>query len=191
MIEQDYIHTDLSESEDKLLNNKLAIFNPDCPEIGNMEKQAYEYIQLSGAESLVYLRVNDLGVQDEVWEEESKVLYDMPVMVKGQFVPDPLRTSLKKWGVDTDAKFKINYSRAELITRFGVRLIRSGDVIEIPHGSLIQTQNTEYIDGLIGRADKFRVVNAYDAGNYNYSTWLYWVCVIELLSGDISIRPQD
>lgn len=171
------------------VRNNVAIFDDTNPEIARMEREALEYISISGADTKVYLRVNDLGSVDEVWEEDSQPLYQQFVPVRGQFSPEEMSLALNKWGYESNAKFNVNYSRANLLSLFGVRMIRVGDVIEIPHNTLTQTQNTEYLDGQIGLADKFRVLKATDTGNYNYR-WLYWTCTVELLTGNISIRPD-
>jgi hypothetical protein len=170
-------------------NSKANISN-QTNEIALMEQQAFDYINQSGVETLIFSRVNDLGNVDPVWEEDSEPIYDQPVPIKGQFVPEEMSTALKKWGVESISKFKVNYSRAQLLDIFGKRLIRSGDVIRIPHNTLVQTQNTEFVDGEFGLADKFRVIDAFDAGNFNFR-WLYWVCIVELLTADITVRPPD
>lgn len=187
MSNQEYVSLQMSDVEE---TSKLAIFDDENPEISMMEQQALEYINLSGAETRVYLRVNDLGKVDDVWEEDNDPLYESPVPVRGQFVPEKMSAALKKWGYESNSKFEINFSRANLLALFNVRLIRIGDVIEIPHNTLVQTQNTEFIDGKIGMADKFRVLDAKDTGNFNYR-WLYWTCTVELLTGDITVRPPD
>jgi hypothetical protein len=176
-------------SDQEKLSSPLSIFDQNNPEIANMERQALDYIHTSGAWTQVYLRSNALLEVDEVWEEDANPVYDLPKPFKGQFAPEPMSAALNKWGYEANTKFKINYSRAELLDALGNRLIRAGDVIAIPHNTLIQQQNTEFVDGPIGLADKFRVVGAQDIGNYNYR-WLYWTCTVELLTGDITVRPE-
>ena len=180
---------DIGRSDTDRENSKANISNQNA-DIAYMEKQAIDFIYESGLHTLVYLRVNDLGNVDVVWEEDNDPLYHQPVKVKGQFVPEQMVTSLKKWGVESETKFKINYSRAQLLNMLGTRLIRKGDVIKIDHNTLVQTQNTEFIDGEFGVADKFRVIDAFDTGNFNYR-WLYWTCIVESLTGDITVRPDD
>lgn len=174
-------------------NNLTSMFDPDNPEIANMEREAYNYIHQAGAPTEIYLRTSDLGAVDDVWEEDNNPIYDSPVPVKGQFVPEKMSTALVKFGVESNAKFDVHYSRAELLDLFGNRLIRSGDVIDIPHNTLVQTQNTEFVDGKFGLATKFRVLEARDTGNFNYR-WLYWTCTVELLTGkmnnEITVRSD-
>lgn len=176
--------------DSQIYNSKLSIYNDENPEIARMEREAFNYIQQSGAITYIYLRTEDLGKVDPVWEEDADPTYYSAVSVKGQFVPEKMSTALKKWGVDSDTKFEVNYSRAQLLSLFGDRLIRMGDVIQIPHNTLVQTQNTEFIDGQMGLADKFRIIDARDSGNFNYR-WLYWTCTVELLTGDITVRPRS
>lgn len=172
------------------VNSKLAIYDPDDPSIANMERQALQYIDHSGAETKIYIRTNDLGQIDDVWEENANPVYELPVPTKGQFAPEKMSAALNKWGYEANTNFEVNFSRANLLGLFGTRLIRKGDVIEIPHNTLVQTQNTEFVDGRLGCADKFRVLGARDTGNYNYR-WLYWTCTVELLTGDITVRPPE
>lgn len=185
MSDQDYSSINNTE-----VTSKLAIYDDLNPHIAYMEKQALEYIFSSGADLKIYLRVNDLGKVDDVWEEDNEPLYDQPVQLRGQFVPEKMSAALNKWGYESNSKFDVNFSRANLLAHFGVRLVRIGDVIEIPHNTLVQTQNTEYIDGRFGLANKFRVLDARDTGNFNYR-WLYWTCTVELLTGDITVRPPN
>jgi hypothetical protein len=56
------------------------------------------------------------------------------------------------------------------------RLITVGDVIEIPFNA----------PKLRGPA-RFRVLNAYDSGNWQYR-WLYYTAVCELLTGDDALQ---
>jgi hypothetical protein len=170
-------------------NSEIALYDESNPEILYMEQEAFQYIKDSGVPVFVYTRVNDLGKIDSVWEEDSDPLYDNPIPVYGQYVPEAMSVVLKKWGVDAQTQFLIHFSRANLLAVFGNRLIRQGDVIEIPHNTLVQTQNTEFIDGPFGCLDKFRVISAKDTGNYNYR-WLYWTCTVEVLSSDISVKVE-
>lgn len=178
-----------NRSESQVDRSKANISNQD-QEIALMERHAFDYIFQSGIDSLIFLRSNDLGNVDAVWEEDNEPIYEQPVPTKGLFAPEKMTTALKKWGIESNTKFEIHYSRANLLDLFGKRLIRKGDVIRIPHNTLVQTQNTEFIDGEFGLADKFRVIDAMDTGNFNYR-WLYWTCIVELLTGDITVRPDD
>lgn len=171
-------------------NSQLSIFDPDNPDIAFMEREAFNFIHESGAITKVYLRTNDLANIDDVWEEDNNPIYDQPIEVKGQFIPEKMSVALNKFGIENNSKFEINYSRAELLSLFGTRLIRSGDVVRIPYNTLVQTQNTEFIDGQLGLADKFRVISAADTGNFNYR-WLYWTCTVELLTGNFTVRPEN
>lgn len=186
----EYSNLDQSPDFSNADNSSLNVYDPDNPEIAYMEREAYNYIQIAGAPTDIYLRTNDLAQVDEVWEEDNDPIYDPAVQIKGQFVPEEMSLALTKWGVDTKVQFEVHYSRAQLLDVFGNRLIRSGDVITIPHNTLIQTQNTEFIDGQLGLADKFRVIVGKDTGNFNYR-WLYWTCTVELLTGNFTVRPEN
>lgn len=170
-------------------NSKLSIFNgSENPDVAYMEREAFNYIHESGVPTHIYLRTNDIGNVDEVWEEESNPIYDKPIEVRGRFLPEAMSVALNKFGIDNNVKFDIHYSRAELLSLFGVRLVRSGDIIQIPYNTLVQTQNTEFIDGKMGLADHFRVISANDTGNFDFR-WLYWTCHVELLTGNYTVRP--
>jgi hypothetical protein len=170
-------------------NSKVAVYDHSNPEIANMEMEALNLVQDSGAPTLIYLRSDDTGQTDETYNETSNPIYLPPVLVKAMYKPESITLVKVKWGIDADAKFKIHYSRAYLLGLFGSRLIRNGDIISVPHNTLIQTQATEFLEGKINRLDKFRVVHAQDTGNFNFR-WLYWTCDVEPLSGDIAIRPS-
>ncbi len=179
---------DLRSDADKT-NSKLAIYDHSNPEIANMEMEALNIINDSGAPTLVFRRTDDIGQTDETYNETPNPIYHQPDIIKGMFKPESVSIVKVKWGIDTDVKFKIHYSRAFLLGLYGSRLIRVGDVIAVPHNTLIQTQSTHFLEGKINRLDKFRVTHANDTGNYNYR-WLYWTVDVEPLSGDISVRPK-
>jgi len=171
-------------------NSLLSIFDHNNPDIAYMEREALTYIFDAGAWTNVYLRTNDLGQVDPVWEEDSNPIYEQPHKFKGVFAPDSVAISMVKWGLDSSVKFKVSYSRAWLLHTLGDRLIRKGDVIRIPHNTMQQLQNTEYLDGKVNQMDQFRVLEATDTGNFNYR-WLYWTCTVEPLTGDISVRVEE
>lgn len=168
--------------------SKIAIYDHSNPEIANMEMEALNLIQDAGAPTLVFRRTDDTGQTDDTYNETSNPTYIQPDLIKGLYKPESMSLAKVKWGIDVNVKMKINYSRAFLLGLYGSRLIRTGDVIAIPHNTLIQTQSTEYLEGKVNRLDKFRVTQGSDTGNFNYR-WLYWTVDIEPLSGDIAIRP--
>ena len=170
-------------------SSKIAVYDHTNPEIANMEMEALNIIIDSGAPTLVYRRTDDTGQVNDTYNENPNPLYHPYDIIKGLFKPESISVSKVKWGVDSDVKIKMSYSRAYLLGLYGSRLIRIGDVIAVPHNTLIQTQSNEYLEGKVNRIDKFRVVHAYDTGNFNYR-WLYWTCDLEPLSGDVAIRPE-
>lgn len=177
-------------SEDDQENSLIAVYDHSNPDIANMEREVLNLVNDSGAWTSIYLRTNDLGQVDETWEEDANPLYMQPKKVKGLFQPDSVATALSKYGIDSKVAFKVNYSRAHLLAVFGPRLIRKGDVIQLPHNTLVQTQNTEFLDGKNNLIDKFRVTEATDTGNFNYR-WMYWSCTVENVTGDITVRPEE
>lgn len=181
--------TDFRSLEEQT-NNLSAIYDHENPDIANMEREALTIVNDAGAWLKIYHRTNDLGQVDEVWEEDANPLYLQPVPVKGMFTPDSVATALNKYGVETKVKFDVHFSRANLLYMFGDRLIRQGDVIEVPHNTLIQTQSTEFIGGKNSLIDKFLVNEAKDTGNFNYR-WLYWTCTVSNITADITVRPKD
>lgn len=177
-------------SEEDQVNNLSAIYDHDNPDIANMEREVLTIVNDSGAWLKVYQRTNDLGQVDDVWEEDANPLYAQPVPVKGFFIPDSVATALKKYGVETNVSFDVHFSRANLLHIFGNRLVRKGDVIYVPHNTLIQTQDTEFVGGAQNLIDKFLVTEAKDTGNFNYR-WMYWSCTVTNLTSDITVRPKD
>lgn len=169
--------------------SSLDIYDHDNPDIANMEKEAAELIQKSGATTLIYLRANDMGAIDDTYDEISQAVFEKPLTIKGLFTPSNASIVKVKYGIDINLKFTISYSRALLLQDIGPRLIRTGDVVQVPHNTLIQTQATEFLDGKVNRLDKFRVISGSDTGNFNYR-WLYWTINIEPVTGDITVRPD-
>jgi len=135
---------------------------------------ANELINISGAELLVYVRTDNNNF-DEVWEEDADPTYYSAVRIKGFFVPQPKEVTLTPWGVDTENQTTVTFSKSQVISEFGERCVRIGDVIEIPYNA----------SGTV-RPDRYRVLNAYDSGNFRFE-WYYWNCVVENLTNDITV----
>lgn len=170
-------------------NGLSAIYDHDNPDIANQEREIVSLVNDSGAWLKLFHRTSDLGQVDDVWEEDANPLYLPPVPVKGMFTPDSVATALTKYGIETKVGFEIHFSRANLLFLFGQRLIRKGDVIQVPHNTLIQTQSTEFLSGPQNQIDKFLVTEAKDTGNFNYR-WMYWTCTVQNVAGDITVRPK-
>jgi hypothetical protein len=177
-----------NRTDEQKNSSKIAIYDHSNPEIANMEMEALNLINDSGAPTLVYRRSDDTGQTDDGYNETTPQ-YLEPDNIKAIFKPEQVSLSKVKWGIDVNIKMTLSYSRAYLLGLYGSRLIKIGDVVAVPHNTLIQTQSTEYLEGKVNRLDKFRIINSFDAGNFNYR-WLYWNCIAEPISGDIVIIPR-
>lgn len=170
------------------LLTKLSIFNHDSPDISWAERSAIELINISGAIVTIFSKV-DSGNFDEVWDEDADPTYANGVVLKAYFVPQPLAISLVKWGLDIENKVTVVFARSKLLEIFGNRMIRQGDVVEIPFNSVMPIQIANQNTLKENKISQFRVTNATDAGNFKYR-WLYYRLDCELLTGDRSIRIE-
>lgn len=166
----------------------LSLFNHDSPDLAYYERNAEELVNISGAWTTIFLRTDNNGTVDEVWEEDPDPTYKAGEKLKGYFAPDKIAIELTKWGVDTPNKTAVVYSRAVLFKRFGRRMLRPGDVIEIPHNTLSPVQEAP-IGGQVNRIDKYRIIDVGDTGNFKYR-WLYYRCFVENLTGDVTIQIE-
>lgn len=138
---------------------------------------AQEIINISGAEVVVYPRTNSESY-DEVYEEDPDPTYGAGHKMKAYFSPKPIAAELTQWGVDAPNQTTVVFSREQVYKEFGDRMIRIGDLISLPyHGAGI-------------KPDKYRVLNAADAGNFRY-TWLYWSCQVENITNDETIDTDN
>ena len=140
---------------------------------------ADEVVNISGAEVKVFIRTNN-NDYDAVWDEDADPTYWSSVMMKAFFKPAPLETELKKWGADTINKTEVVFSHRQLFIEFGERMIRAGDVIQLPFNSSFDDRTPK----------TYRVLNGSPTGNFRYN-WLYFSCAVETLTADISVRPQE
>lgn len=134
---------------------------------------ADEIINISGAEVIVYIRT-DSESYDEVWEEDADPTYKSGRRMKAYFAPQPIAAQLTPWGVDVENQAVVIFSKEHVYKEFSERMIRIGDIIELPYNA----------SGI--RPDRFRVLNAFDSGNFRYN-WLYWSCNVENITDDITI----
>ncbi len=137
---------------------------------------ADEIINISGGESLVYARA-DSQSYDDVYDEEPDPVYRPAKILKAYFPPQPIAAQLTPWGIDVENQATIVFSKEQVYREFGDRMIIIGDVIEQPYNA----------SGV--SPDKFRVLNAFDSGNFRYN-WLYWSCNVENLTDDITVEPD-
>lgn len=158
-------------------NPKLALYNPDAPEIKLARSLADQMISISGAELKVFTRTENADY-DVVWDEDADPTYWKPFTIKGIFKPKPIELELKSWGVDSVNRLEITFSHKQLYDLLNQRMLRIGDVIQVPYNATpISPKN-------------FRVTNATPSGNYRF-VWLYMTCQCEALTADISVRPEN
>ncbi len=164
-------------SETEIRNSPLAIHDPDSADIKLVRQLADEMVNISGAEVKLFVRTDNADY-DAVWDEDPDPTYWSPILLKGFFKPQPIEAELQKWGVDVKNKTEIVFSHREIHEKLGERMVRVGDVLQLPFNSTpIKLKN-------------YRVVNASPSGNYRY-IWLYLTCNLELLTADISVRPEE
>lgn len=162
-----------NKSED----SKLAQYNNDAADLKLARSMVEEQINISGADVIVYLRT-DNGDHDNVWDEDADPTYLNPVNMKAYYKPEPIQSELTRWGVDTKTKLEITFAYTHIVKEFGDRLLRPGDVIQIPYNNL----NINPIN--------YRVLNATPMGNHRYN-WLFIQCSVEQLTADITVRVTD
>lgn len=159
-------------------NNGFKAFDPTSPDMGFVAGIVNDLFRRSAAPVNVRVRT-DNGDINEVIDEDSNPTYWNPKPFDGFFVPAPMEFELTKWGVDSKNKLEVVFLRSDLFTEYGERLLRVGDVVDVPYGSVSKFQ-----PGL------YRVVNAQETGNYRYQ-WFYVTVQCELLPGDITVVPAD
>lgn len=157
-----------SEVEQK--HSLLQIHDPESNDMAFANAQAKEMVNLSGANVIVYARTNN-GDHDEVWGEDANPTYLAGKHLKGYFVPQPLNIQLTQWGADGSMQTTVIFCREDVYKEFGKRMLRIGDIIELPY------------NGAVIKPDRFRILNAFDSGNFRYA-WLYFSCLCENITGD-------
>lgn len=157
-------------------NTALALHDPESADIRLARKSADEMISISGAEVKIYVRT-DNNDYDAVWDEDPDPTYWNAIVIKGFFKPKPIESELKRWGIDTTNKTEIVFSHRQLYNILGERMLRVGDVVQLPFNSVPMSPKN------------YRVLNATPSGNFRY-TWLYFTCQLEILTADIAVRPE-
>lgn len=160
-------------------NSALSVYDTEAPEIKTARTLADEIINISGAEIKVFVRTDNADF-DVVWDEDADPTYWSSDLMKAFFKPAPLETELKKWGADTINKTEVVFSHRQLYEKYGERMLRTGDVLQLPFNSSFVDRNPS----------NYRVINGTPSGNFRY-TWLYFSCSVETLNADISVRPQE
>jgi hypothetical protein len=166
-----------SDSEQR--NSPLSVYNPESLDVKTARTLSDEMINISGAEVKVFIRTDNNDF-DAVWDEDADPTYWSSEMMKAFFKPAPLETELKKWGADTVNKTEVVFSHRQVFQKFGERMLRPGDVIQLPFNAAMDDKSPK----------TYRVVNASPSGNFRYN-WLYLSCAVETLNADISIRPHE
>lgn len=154
----------------------IALHDDESADIKQARRMADEIIFVSGAEVVVYTRTENADY-DHVWDEDADPTYWNPVPMKALFKPQPMQTELAKWGADTINKTEVVFSHRQIFSQFGERMLRAGDVIQLPYNAVQGPRN-------------YRVINASPTGNFRY-TWLYLTCQVETLTADITVRVND
>jgi hypothetical protein len=163
--------------ESSQLNPQQSVYDPNNPDMAQAEAYALENIRISGAWVTVIPRSED-NKFDKTWNEDSDPTYYTGYDFKAFFAPPAPEIMLTKFGIDGANKFDITFSRSEVYGVFGERMLRNGDVVIIPHNSLVL------------KATRFKVLHAQDTGNYRYR-WMYLTCTVENMNKDESLIPRN
>ena len=158
----------------------LALHDPESADVRYARMQADEIINISGAEVKIYVRTENADF-DEVWDEDADPTYWNPIQeLKGYFKPQPLEAELKKWGAEVVNKTEVVFSHRQLHEKLENRMLRPGDVIQLPFNAATEAVNPK----------NYRVLNGTPSGNFRYN-WLYFTCQVETLTADITVRPEE
>jgi hypothetical protein len=157
-------------------NSGYKVYNTSSPDVSTVYKIAREAVVSSGAPVMVHARTDNNDVTKH--DEDPDPTYVAPEQFYGVYQPSPLELQLKRQGVDITNKVEITFFRDDIFQRYGQRLLRSGDLLEISFNSM----------GMI-KPKYYKVDNAQEIGNYRYM-WLYLKCHATLISGDVNIKPD-
>lgn len=164
-------------SEIERRHTPVQIHDPESADLKLARLLANEQINVAGAEIKVFIRTDNADY-DTVWDEDPDPTYWNPSYIKAYFKPMPLEAELQKWGVDTKNRSEVTFSHHQLNEQFGNRMLRVGDVVQLPYNAAaIAPKN-------------FRITNATPSGNFRYH-WLYLTCSVETLTADITVRPEQ
>ena len=173
-----YTETVESNRSDVSQNSSmLSLWNPDAPSIKLARAKAEEIISISGAEMRIFTRTDNADY-DAVWDEDPDPTYWKPFNIKGVFKPKPIEIELKAWGADSVNRLEVTFSHMQIYNQLGARMLRTGDVIQVPYNSTPITPKN------------FRVINATPSGMFRF-IWLYITCQCEALTADVTVRPED
>lgn len=167
-------------------SSPLSVYQ-DNADGGIAENIAEEFINISGAWVIIKVRTNHDGY-DDVWDEDVDPTYKNGFKTKAYFKTEPLQTELTKWGVDVPNKTTITFPRAKIYHQFGNRMLRAGDLIDVPYGAIINVPK-QLVDTSALHLVQYRVLNTYETGNFKYR-WLYLNCDAEVITGDMTVRKD-
>lgn len=156
----------------------IAIHDPENNDVKLARTLADEMINVSGAEVKVYVRTDNADF-DAVWDEDPDPTYWSAMDMKAFFKPEPIQLELSKWGADSKNTTEVTFSHKQLYEKLGERMLRTGDVIQLPYNATSALGPKNY-----------RVLNGTPAGNFRY-IWLYYTCQVETLTADVTVRPES
>lgn len=165
-----------TRTEEERQFSPLSIYNVGNQDIQDARRYAGEMINISGALVNLYIRTDNNTI-DDVWDEEPDPTYWNKLILKAYFKPQPFELELKLWGIDNRNRTEIVFNYLEIYDHFGDRLLRPGDVVQLPYNH-------------IGGPKNYKINNVSPHGNFRY-TWLYLNCVAEVLNADMAIRPEQ
>ena len=158
-------------------NTPLALHDNESVDIKTARQIANELINAAGAEVNIYMRTDNADY-DSIWDEDPDPTYWNKISLKACFKAKPLEVELVKWGADTSNSTEVAFSHHQLHLATEGRMLRVGDVIQLPYNSAaINPKN-------------YRVLNASPTGNFRY-VWLYFTCQVDILTADITVRPEN
>lgn len=163
-------------SESQQRHTAIALHDDESADIKQARRMADEMINVCGGEVVVYVRTDNADY-DAVWDEDPDPTYWNPINIKAYFKPQPLQAELAKWGVDTINRTEVVFSHLQIFQRLGKRMLRAGDVLQLPYNTT---------NGLTN----FRIINATPSGNFRF-IWLYLTCQVETLTADVTVRTQE
>ena len=148
----------------------IQLHDTDSADHAFVASIAAEITNIAGADVIVYPRTESESY-DQVYEEDPDPTYKNGKHLKAYFVPQPIAAQLTPFGVDAPNQTTVVFNKEQVYKEFGNRMIRIGDIVSLPYNA----------SGL--KPDRYRVLNAFDSGNFRYN-WLYWSCVVETLTDD-------
>lgn len=149
--------------------------NPASPDLASAFALAAEAMAIGGADVEVFIRT-DNSDYNKTYDEDPNPTYFAPVFMKAYAPRQPLQKTMIKFGLDIKSDMKFTFFMPHLVTQFGGRQLREGDVIK-----------SDYNAG--DDLNLWRIVNTSPMGNYRYQ-WLYLECTVSLLTADITVMPS-